>query len=181
MTNEKTGVEHWNKAWSSPVRLRLPSRLNVGVLNLTRLLRKCVKPGDRYLEIGCAPGKLLAWVASVLKARASGIDYWEAGIAQCPQLFSAVGLLIDLHHENLFDTHLEPASFDVVASFGVIEHFDDPRPAIGKHLDLVAPGGKALITIPNYGGIYGLLQRWFDPDNLALHNLNIMSTPALEA
>jgi hypothetical protein len=35
--------------------------------------------------------------------------------------------------------------------------------------------------IPNYGGIYGRLQRYFDPENLAIHNLNIMSCDAMTA
>jgi hypothetical protein len=38
------------------------------------------------------------------------------------------------------------------------------------YLGLLKPGGKALIIIPNYGVIYGRLQQYFDPENLALHN-----------
>lgn len=47
--------------------------------------------------------------------------------------------------------------------------------------DLVKPGGVALIAIPNYGGIYGSLQRWCDAPNLALHNLEIMNPCDLSA
>lgn len=39
----------------------------------------------------------------------------------------------------------------------------------------------ALIAVPNYGGIYGSLQRWCDTPNLALHNLEIMNPCALTA
>ena len=38
-----------------------------------------------------------------------------------------------------------------------------------------------MIAVPNYGGIYGHLQRWLDPDNLAIHNLGIMSVAGLQA
>ena len=177
----KTEQALWDAAWKLPIRARLPSRLNVSVLNLTRLLKKHVRPGSRYLEIGCAPGKMLAWVASVLKAEVTGLDYSEPGIANCRALFDALGLKVNLHHDDLFDNHLPPASFDVVTSFGVIEHFDDPRPAVQRHLDLVKPGGLALITVPNFSEIYGSLQRWCDAPNLAMHNLEIMNPCALTA
>ena len=177
----KTEQAYWEAASQLPVKTRLPSRLNVSVLNLTRLLERHVKPGSRYIEIGCAPGKILAWVASVLKAEAAGLDYSEPGIAKCRVLFDALGLKVNLYHDDLFNHHLSPASFDVVTSFGVIEHFDDARPVVQRHLDLVKPGGVALIAVPNYGGLYGLLQRWCDAPNLELHNLEIMNPCALTA
>jgi len=124
---------------------------------------------------------LLAWVASVLKADVSGLDYSEPGIAKCRALFDALELKVDLFHDDFFNHHLLPASFDIVTSFGVIEHFDNARPVVQRHLDLVKPGGVALITVPNYGGLYGFLQRKFDGPNLALHNMEIMNPRALVA
>lgn len=126
------------------------------------------------------PGKLLTWVASVLKAKAAGLDYSETGVATCRMLFDALGPNIDLHHDDFFNHHLPPASFDV-ASLGLIEHFDDARPGVKKHFDLVKPGDVALIAVPDYGGMYGKLQRWCDAPNLALHNLEIMNPSALMA
>lgn len=177
----KTEQSHWDAAWRLPIKARLPSRLNVGVLNFTRLLERHVRPGNRYIEIGCAPGKMLAWVASVLKAEVAGLDYSEPGIAKCRMLFDALGLKVNLYHDDFFNHHLPLASFDVVTSFGVIEHFDNARLVVQRHLDLVKPGGVALIAVPNYRGLYGLLQRWFDRPSLALHNLEIMKPCALAA
>lgn len=177
----KTEQAYWDAASQLPVKGRLPSRLNVSVLNLTRLLERHVRPGSRYLEIGCAPGKMLAWVASKLKAEAAGLDYSEPGIAQCRALFDALELKVDLYQDDLFSHHLPSASFDIVTSFGVIEHFDNVRPVVQRHIDLVKQGGAALIAIPNYGGVYGSLQRWCDAPNLALHNLEIMDTYSLAA
>lgn len=175
----KVQQAHWDATWGSAVRPRLPSRLNVGIYNITRLLSRHVRPGSRYLEVGCAPGKLLAWVARILRAEVAGIDYSDAGILQCQRLFAALNLDVPLYQQDFFNHALPPESFDVVASFGFIEHFDDPVPAVERHLQLVKPGGLALITVPNYGGIYGKLQGWCDPQNLALHNVGIMSVVAL--
>ena len=177
----KTEHAYWEAGSRLPIKARLPSRFNVAVLNLTRLLERHVRPGSHYIEIGCAPGKMLAWVASVLKAEVTGLDYSTAGIAKCRVLFDALGLKADLYHDDFFDHHLPPASFDIVASFGVVEHFDNARLVVQRHLNLVKPGGMALITVPNYGGVYGSLQRWCDGPNLLLHNLKIMNPRALTA
>jgi hypothetical protein len=45
---------------------------------------------------------------------------------------------------------------------------------------LLKPGGLVLITIPNYAGIYGLLQRWCDAKSLEMHNLEIMNLESLK-
>ena len=44
---------------------------------------------------------------------------------------------------------LAPRSFELVVSFQVIEHLEDPAPYIGAISDLLAPNGVALITTPN--------------------------------
>ena len=176
----KTNVEHWDSAWKIPVRAKLPSLLNVDILNQVRLLKKFVYPNSRYLEIGCAPGKLLAYVASSLKADASGLDYSESGMESCKQLFDALHLKIPLYKADLFHHELEPGTYDVVTSFGLIEHFDDPRHAVNRHVELVRPGGVVLISIPNYSGIWGKIQKWCDSSNLSLHNLKIMTPDNLK-
>jgi 2-polyprenyl-3-methyl-5-hydroxy-6-metoxy-1,4-benzoquinol methylase len=177
----KTTVTHWDQAWSGRPRLRLPSSLWVGERNLQRLLRGHVEPGMSVLEVGCAPGKSLAWVAKVLGARVAGIDYSERGIEVATELLDALGVEADLRCEDVFATTFAPGGFDLVYSVGLVEHFDEPARVIESHVRLTKPGGSTLVLVPNYGGIYGRLQRYFDPDNLAIHNLAIMDEPALKS
>jgi 2-polyprenyl-3-methyl-5-hydroxy-6-metoxy-1,4-benzoquinol methylase len=159
--------------------MRLPSGLNVAVGDLQRLLRRHVRANQKYLEIGCAPGKMLCWVAGVLGADVAGLDFSARGFDQTRRLFEGLGLRADLRCEDFFSTTFQSGTFDVVCSFGFIEHFDDPRDAVRRHALLLKPGGLALIAVPNYGGIYGVLQKYFDPPNLELHNLGIMTTTTL--
>jgi SAM-dependent methyltransferase len=133
----------------------------------------------RVLELGCAPGKILAWVAAGLGAQVSGLDYSERGITWSRKLFDTLAIPADLRCEDVFKTTFPPGSFDVVYSSGLIEHFQDPRDIVHTHVQLAKPGGLALIAIPDYGGVYGRLQGWLDPDNLAIHNLDIMTPSAL--
>ena len=179
--NELTTVDQWDDVWAGDIRLRLPSPWLIATLNHQRLLRKHVRTGDRVLEIGCAPGKLLAWIASEFKADVAGLDYSEKGVAAARRLFSALHLAADFRCEDLRQTTFPPESFDSVLSVGVIEHFEDPREVVLNHLKLLKPGGKALMTVPNYRGLYGPLQRYFDAESLLYHNLDIMTCDALAA
>ncbi len=177
--NEKTTPEYWEEVHTSQPKLRLPSALLVSTQNLRRLLKAHIRPQMRVLEIGCAPGKQLAWVANVLQAKVAGVDFSRPGIEFSRQLFKALDIDGDLHCEDIFCSSFGADSFDVVYSTGVIEHFEKPEAIVRQHVRWLKKGGVALLAIPNYGGMYGKCQRYFDPENLLIHNLGIMSCQAL--
>lgn len=133
------------------------------------------------LEIGFAPGKHLAYVAKNLGGCVHGVDYSEPGVVIATQLFAALEIKGELRCEDAFSASFPRGSFDFVYSIGFVEHFEDARPIVRLHLEMAKPGGKVMIAVPNYGGIYGHLQRRLDPDNLAIHNLGIMSVAGLQA
>lgn len=178
--NKLTTQPYWEGVYSRAPKMRLlPKSLIVPARDIQKLLRRYIKPQMQVLEIGCAPGKQLAYVSKHLKAKVSGVDYSERGIDFTRQLFKALGLEGDFRCEDIFSTTFPPGAFDFVYSEGVIEHFDDPTEIVRRHVELLKPGGAALITIPNYRKIYGRLQRHFDPENLSIHNLDIMTKSAL--
>jgi 2-polyprenyl-3-methyl-5-hydroxy-6-metoxy-1,4-benzoquinol methylase len=170
----KTTREHWDRAHATAPRMRLPSRWVVTTRDIQGLLRRQISPGMQVMEIGCAPGKQLAYVAKMLGAKVSGIDYSAVGVRYSEALFKALGIDGDVRCEDMFSSSFSKGAFDVVYSIGVVEHFDDPTEVIELHAQFLRAGGTALIAIPNYGGIYGRLQAQFDPENLAIHNLDMM-------
>lgn len=179
--NEKTSVAHWDTQWGRAPRMRLPSSLNVSIRNVQRLLRPHVKPGARFLELGCAPGKILLWVAQVLKADVTGLDYSERGMEHARRLFAGLNVPGRLVHEDLFHHSLPAGEFDVVYSSGLIEHFEHPEEVVEIHVRLLRPGGQAILTVPNYGGFYGWALSRLNPANLKLHNLSIMNLATLRS
>jgi len=181
MSGSKTTQDFWDAAHAAAPRLRLPSSLVISTRDRLRILSSYVKPGMRVLEIGFAPGKLLAWVAAARGARVTGLDYSEIGVASAKQLFEALGIEGELRCEDVFEASFPPASFDFVYSHGVIEHFDDPREIVRRHVLPLRLGGVALILIPNFAGAYGRMQRYFDPAHLDIHNLDIMTCERLRA
>jgi len=178
--DEKTSVAHWDSTWQSGSPLRHRTSLNVSVADRRRMLANDVREGMRYLEIGCAPGIMLAYVAKTLGAVVYGLDYSPVGIAKTQAAFDQINLKAVLHCEDVFSHTLPRDYFDVVHSAGVIEHFEDPRGIVRIHVELLKPGGVALISIPNFGGLYGSIAKKTDAGNLALHNTRIMNPTALK-
>src|ERR1019366_90576 len=173
---DKAGVEYWDDTWAAPPRMRLPRASTSSIRDKMNLLRGVVGRGMKFLEIGCAPGKILSWTAAVLGAEVSGLDYSRPGVRVARRLFPELGLTADIRNEDVFSTTFAEGSFDVVYSAGVIEHFEDPSRIVRIHAQLLKPGGLALITVPNLRGLYGRLA---SAEALAIHNLDIMTPQAL--
>jgi 2-polyprenyl-3-methyl-5-hydroxy-6-metoxy-1,4-benzoquinol methylase len=67
----------------------------------------------------------------------------------------------------------------MVLSFGLIEHFNDTKAVIETHLQFLKPGGVLFITLPNFKGVNGWVQRKFDPENYGKHNISSMNPQLL--
>jgi len=149
-----------------------------------RVLRKHL-PRDaslRLLEVGCAPGELLTSLCSALGYQPFGLEYAPAGVEETRRTFLHNGLPLDnIVLGDLFDPAIHREyneTYDVVSSFGLIEHFDDPTEAIRCHLKLLRPGGYLVIQIPKLAGI-SLLSMWlFRREFIAQHNRAIMTPQA---
>jgi SAM-dependent methyltransferase len=126
-------------------------------------------PRDRVLEVGCAPAKWLGFYGQHFGSTVDGIEYSEKGARLSQQTLDALGVRGQITCADFFEVSPEP--YDVVLSFGFIEHFDDIPAVFARHLEFVRPGGRLVMGVPNFRGLNRLLQRWADPSYLALHNL----------
>jgi SAM-dependent methyltransferase len=115
------------------------------------------------------------------QAQACGVEYAENSHKVTVDLFQTAHIPADIRREDFMQTTFEPGSFDVVYSFGVIEHFTDPRPMVEKHFSMLRPGGTAIITVPHFGAGYGWLAQRMDRENYDIHNVNIMSEAGMLA
>jgi SAM-dependent methyltransferase len=175
-------ASHWDSR-EGDVRARLPSRLNIGVRDITDLLGRNIRPGDHVLEIGCAPGKYLSWCGIAGRAHISGVEYAPRSFRKTVNLFAAMDIAADVRCEDIFETSFADGSFDLVYSLGLIEHFNGDRAVeiVRKHVALLKPGGKAVIVIPNFSGWYGALMKRNDAEVYATHNIDMMNEAALLA
>ncbi len=70
--------------------------------------------------------------------------------------------------------------FDIVSSFGFIEHFDNPEHIIEKQIKLVEDKGYIVIGVPNFRYATYWFYYLFDKETINNHNLEIMNLNKLK-
>ena len=131
-----------------------------------------VDAGATVFEIGCAPAKWLAFYAETFGAAVTGVEYTAPGAELSRANLAACGIDGVIWQDDFFA--MDPEPFDLVLSFGFIEHFDDLDAVFARHVDFIAPGGRMALGVPNFRGLNRAVQRLADPGYLALHNLDAM-------
>ena len=180
---EKTTVDYWEKEWSGapPFLTFDPERPFFS--DIHALLQKHL-PKDsslRCLEVGCYPGTYMWYFNHHFGYRVSGIEYVESCIGPCRENMKSLGIDAEIIHADLFSYKPKEGQplWDVVVSFGFIEHFDDSRAVIDRHLDLLKPGGILVLVIPNHAGLNGRILKSIDREKYDIHNQ--MSYERMEA
>lgn len=183
--DELTTAASWDRLWRAPQARAAGARSRLRTqepwLRLLGHLLDASPPGSHVLELGCAPGAMIEQLHALRPDRVyRGIDIAEEGLAAARARLGAQGIDAELTLGDIRDADVEPA--DLVISFGLAEHFTDPTEAVRHHVRFVKPGGRVAVTVPNYAHpVVVRAMRWFTPETLATHNLDIMSRPALTA
>lgn len=170
-----TEVVFWENYWK---KIQLPVKVNHN-FSFDRTLAEALinylpKQGSVF-EVGCAPGKWLSYAAESNGLEVAGIEYSQAGAAATLKNLHILGIKSDDVISGDFFLVQPTKQYDVVMSFGFIEHFDDVDDVVKKHLDWLKPGGILILGIPNFSGLNGLIQSILDRDILDKHNLDIMN------
>jgi cyclopropane fatty-acyl-phospholipid synthase-like methyltransferase len=131
--------------------------------------------GGRFLELGCAPGRVSAFICRRMSLVPHGVDFSTEAELYLAVLRAAGFPSATLYRNDLRCFHPD-VPFDVVASFGLIEHFDDPRQILDDHDRMLRKGGLCLVVVPNFRGIQYVYHRLFDHRDLAVHNTAAMAT-----
>ena len=166
--------QHWDDRWAreGPHRLDFdPGR--VAFRDIHDLLRRCLPhaPGLRFLEVGSYPGSYLWYFHQHFGYEVAGLEYVEWCCEHSRSLLTEAGIDADVIHGDLFSyTPPDGRQWDVVGSFGFIEHFDDTAAVIERHLSLLAPGGHLVLVIPNHRGINGRILARVAPAKSEIHN-----------
>jgi 2-polyprenyl-3-methyl-5-hydroxy-6-metoxy-1,4-benzoquinol methylase len=170
-----TNIEYWDQGYAS----------RDGVAELTFDWRNYVYgliaakiegiglDGKQILEVGAGDSMWLPYLARKYSgARFAGVDFSPAG---CDRLArrAAAGkpVTIDIHNENMFAENSSlHGTFDVVLSFGVVEHFADLAAALLAKRRYLKDNGMMFTIIPNMAGSIGYLTRKFNRKVFDMHN-----------
>ena len=131
------------------------------------------------IEIGCFPGNFLVAFNKNFGYRVFGIDIVDK--------MSLIKKNLDMHcireygiyKKNLLDFNPKK-KFDVVSSFGLIEHFSNPKKYIDKMLKLLKPGGYFIMGLPSIRYFNYFLHNTFDKPTLRTHYLTMMDLRKIE-
>jgi SAM-dependent methyltransferase len=175
--NELTESEFWDRYWENLV---LPATVDIEnsfdrclAKSFERILLSYGLTG-RFLEVGAAPGKWLNYF-EVAGLNVVGIDYSVQGVCATKLNFDLLNMTSAEIWNSDFLTMTPKPEFDVVASFGFIEHFDDAASILLKHAAWIRPGGYLIIGVPNFRFFHGFIQKHLDPLVFRSHNCTVMS------
>ena len=179
MDNNLTDRSFWKAFWESRKGLIFYLKPNYvfGDLLAALIKKNNIK---NAIELGGFPGYYAIYLKKYQNLDTTLLDYYvHRGLVK--ELLEKNGLKegdINIIETDLF-TYEPEKKYDMVLSFGLIEHFADTKAIIKTHLNLLNPGGTLFVTLPNFTGVNGWVQRTFDPDNYSKHNIASMNLKML--
>jgi 2-polyprenyl-3-methyl-5-hydroxy-6-metoxy-1,4-benzoquinol methylase len=173
--NKITDEAHWDKYWANYRYDEIPKKV-VFEKFMPRLCK-----GHSFIEIGGFPGLFSAYFYHHGIRDVTLLDFHMQTdiVRQLEKNNQLPENSIKCIHADFFSFTPEK-KYDVVFSSGFIEHFEDTRDVIRRHVDLMSEQGQLLILIPNFLGLNGKIQQRFDQENLEAHNLKSMEIPYLK-
>jgi len=116
--------------------------------------KMALEKGQTIFEIGCGNSVFLEYMVDKYNIVPYGIDYSDHGLdlicKRLPEYSS------NFTKANLHNFEHNGKCFDVVGSFGLVEHFDNRQPIWNLSYSLLSKGGVCLCVAPNLSGI-----NWF--------------------
>ncbi|HMB21866.1 MAG TPA: methyltransferase domain-containing protein [Anaerolineales bacterium] len=133
---------------------------------IDQLVRPHLNAGSRLLEIGCGAGNLLLQ-ATVPGSYPVGLDlsmqaltFVRSRLRETTSGFACT--------QSIGEALPFPAgSFDCVLLSEVIEHLDAPQTSIIEAARVLKPGGRLLVTTPNYRSFWPVMEWAVDRLNMA--------------
>jgi 2-polyprenyl-3-methyl-5-hydroxy-6-metoxy-1,4-benzoquinol methylase len=120
------------------------------------------------IEIGAIPGNFCVFLNKNFGCHITGLDYGDKSI------FEGTMQQYGINDYNFikadFLNYESDKLYDIVSSYGFIEHFLDTEDILKRHFALIKIGGYLILTVPNFTRLQFLFHFLFDRDNLKNHN-----------
>jgi 2-polyprenyl-3-methyl-5-hydroxy-6-metoxy-1,4-benzoquinol methylase len=179
---DRAGKAYWDASWSQGACPQAidPRRSGAGNYTNRRFhgffcdmfgkIQRTDRP-LRLLEVGCANSAWLPYFAREFGFDISGLDYSEIGCTQERAILRSAGVTGDVVCADLFAPPSQiKESFDVVVTFGVVEHFGDTARVVQALSYFLKPGGFLYTMIPNLSGAIGTVQKTL---NRAVYDIHV--------
>lgn len=174
MSNNLTDRIFWKNFWESKKGLIFKVKPDY---TFSTILGNLIK--DRgvktAIELGGFPGYYSTFLKKYFDLKVTLFDYFihQKIIDELLAFNDLKSTEINIIEADLF-TYQPTEKYDLVSSFGLIEHFENTKEIIEKHLIFLNDGGTLFITLPNFKGVNGWVQKNFDKYNYDKHNMGCM-------
>jgi len=173
MKDNYTEIEDWEVHWKNF------KPFKVGDPDFEELVKDFPESGD-FIEIGGFPGLYSIYFKQRFSYNVHLLDYFII-----PEIIEQMEIIneipvgsINLIKADFFSYNCEK-KFDVVFSYGFIEHFEDTKDVIKRHVNMLSENGKLLIILPNLKGMSGWFLKLTDKELYHKHNLKSMDLKLL--
>jgi len=151
----------WNSVWSDNKEFNYTNlRLFKTVDKIDNLINLGVDFNNKkVLDIGCGNGTTLLFLRKIFNIDGVGVDISNHVIDNLKNNLNDKNLKFLLgDHRDL--KGLENNQFDIVLSFGVIEHFEEYCLALAESRRVLKPGGTLILIQPHLLS-FGVVQEYF--------------------
>ena len=170
--------DYWDKNWDASD-LATALDISPGILknpqgrrlhNLFHGFLSGLPKGTQLLEVGCANSYFLPYFATHYGFSVTGLDYSEKGCEQAKAILTREKVHGTIICSDMFTPPNDMReAFDIVVTFGVIEHFRPTIRVLNALKYFLRPGGLMITLIPNMNGLVGFVQKKVNRDIFDLH------------
>ena len=133
----------------------------------------------KVIELGCSPGFVSSFICNKIKFIPFGIDLSPQAHLYTLNMRRIANTESKLIRSDFRDFKCK-TKFNVVMSFGLIEHFENFEEIFSQHHRLCQKNGLIVITIPNFSYLQKIYHLVFDKRDLKKHNTKIMNLKSFQ-
>jgi len=141
---------------------------------LDRLFRKYLpkQKGLKIIEMGCGGSSWLPYFCKEFGYQVYGVDYSYEGCESAMVNLEEAGGKGEIFCEDFFDLGEKfRGQFDIIVSFGVIEHFNDPLVVLNLTNNLLKERGVLITVAPNTESTIFKAQKFIDKNVYNIHKI----------
>ena len=165
--------EYWDSVLARAVLPRVNSQETFNYYGTMKFIDQVLAGVQKktILEIGCGSSGWLPYFAQKYNYLVSGLDYSEIGCQLAEQNLKMLNIEYDeIICEDIFKWKPEK-KYDVIFSYGVIEHFEYPESILQIIYNKLNAEGIVITLVPNLQGLNGKLFKLFVKDIYDMHKV----------
>ncbi len=175
MTLRKSKKKYWDQNWANAGKgIKLTPKKNFFWKRLDKafdlIFKTTSKKKIKLIEIGAGASEWLPMICKKYKYEAFGLDYSKEGCRRARINLNEAGIKGVIICCDMFNPpKTYKNKFDVVCSFGLVEHFSDTTKAIKACANFLKPNGIIVTLIPNMTGLNGFFYKVFNRNVFDTH------------